>query len=228
MVVGPTLLKGLGPAGAAALAASAGMVRWSVTAVTAWLPAMALVEPLHGLTFALSHLACSADAVCGCPAGPGCDSSGDIRRRRGRYDDRHNDTGVGSTLRRPRPAAFWVMALHCATALPIACRRCAARSRRPRFGDVDGVVAVPRKVERRSWSGPSRRSAATRDELPELKTLRSLGVLEAAPYYMGTPSIYGWSDRGLHDESALHSRWDKHAMGTRRAAAARWLKPRRR
>jgi MFS transporter, PPP family, 3-phenylpropionic acid transporter len=46
------------PAGAAALAASAGIVRWSVTAVTAWLPAMALVEPLHGLTFALLHLAC--------------------------------------------------------------------------------------------------------------------------------------------------------------------------
>jgi PPP family 3-phenylpropionic acid transporter len=34
------------------------MVRWSVTAVTAWLPAMMLVEPLHGLTFALLHLAC--------------------------------------------------------------------------------------------------------------------------------------------------------------------------
>jgi hypothetical protein len=33
-------------------------VRWSVTVVTAWLPAMVLVEPLHGLTFALMHLAC--------------------------------------------------------------------------------------------------------------------------------------------------------------------------
>jgi MFS transporter, PPP family, 3-phenylpropionic acid transporter len=58
VVVGPTLLRWLGPAGSAALAASAGVVRWSVTAVTAWLPAMALVEPLHGLTFALLHLAC--------------------------------------------------------------------------------------------------------------------------------------------------------------------------
>jgi PPP family 3-phenylpropionic acid transporter len=37
VVVGPTLLRWLGPAGAAAVAASAGMVRWSVTAVTAWL-----------------------------------------------------------------------------------------------------------------------------------------------------------------------------------------------
>jgi MFS transporter, PPP family, 3-phenylpropionic acid transporter len=57
VVAGPMLLRRLGPAGAAALAASAGIVRWSVTAVTAWLPAMALVEPLHGLTFALLHLA---------------------------------------------------------------------------------------------------------------------------------------------------------------------------
>jgi MFS transporter, PPP family, 3-phenylpropionic acid transporter len=53
VVAGPMLLRWLGPAGAAALAASAGIVRWSITAVTAWLPAMVLVEPLHGLTFAL-------------------------------------------------------------------------------------------------------------------------------------------------------------------------------
>jgi MFS transporter, PPP family, 3-phenylpropionic acid transporter len=58
VLAGPPLLRWLGPAGAAALPASAGVVRWSVTAVTAWLPAMALVEPLHGLTFALLHLAC--------------------------------------------------------------------------------------------------------------------------------------------------------------------------
>jgi MFS transporter, PPP family, 3-phenylpropionic acid transporter len=37
VVAGPMLLRWLGPAGAAALAASAGVVRWSVTAVTAWL-----------------------------------------------------------------------------------------------------------------------------------------------------------------------------------------------
>jgi MFS transporter, PPP family, 3-phenylpropionic acid transporter len=58
VLVGPTLLRWLRPGGSAALAASAGIVRWSFTAVTAWLPAMALVEPLHGLTFALLHLAC--------------------------------------------------------------------------------------------------------------------------------------------------------------------------
>src|ERR1700737_4123553 len=54
---GRPLLARLAPAGAAALAAAAGMVRWSVEAQTAWLPAMAAIQPLHGLTFALLHLA---------------------------------------------------------------------------------------------------------------------------------------------------------------------------
>src|SRR6202045_1436532 len=55
-LIGRPLLDRLGP-GAAALAAAAGMVRWSVEAQTAWLPAMAAIQPLHGLTFALLHLA---------------------------------------------------------------------------------------------------------------------------------------------------------------------------
>jgi PPP family 3-phenylpropionic acid transporter len=56
--VGRPLLDRLGPAGAAMLAAAAGIVRWAIMAETAWLPAMAATEPLHGLTFALLHLTC--------------------------------------------------------------------------------------------------------------------------------------------------------------------------
>src|SRR5215218_3584865 len=41
-----------------AIAACAGALRWVVMAQTADVVAMALVEPLHGLTFALLHLAC--------------------------------------------------------------------------------------------------------------------------------------------------------------------------
>ena len=48
----------MGPADAAMLSAGAGIVRWAVMAETAWLPALAAVEPLHGLTFALLHLTC--------------------------------------------------------------------------------------------------------------------------------------------------------------------------
>jgi MFS transporter, PPP family, 3-phenylpropionic acid transporter len=116
VVVGPTLLRWLGPAGAAALAASAGIVRWSVTAVTAWLPAMALVEPLHGLTSALLHLACMqmlsvvvAATAQGIYGGVAVGTM----------------TAIMTLVSGPLygalgPRAFWVMALLCAAALPIA------------------------------------------------------------------------------------------------------------
>jgi PPP family 3-phenylpropionic acid transporter len=57
-VLGPALLSKVGSAGAAALAAAAGALRWAVMAVTTHVVAMAMVEPLHGFTFALLHLAC--------------------------------------------------------------------------------------------------------------------------------------------------------------------------
>lgn len=56
--LGPALLRRVGSGGASVLAAAAGVLRWGVMAQTVWLPAMALIEPLHGLTFALLHLAC--------------------------------------------------------------------------------------------------------------------------------------------------------------------------
>jgi PPP family 3-phenylpropionic acid transporter len=58
IAVGPWLLRRIGPSAAMALAAAAGAVRWGVFAMTAEVAAMALVEPLHGLSFALLHLAC--------------------------------------------------------------------------------------------------------------------------------------------------------------------------
>ena len=48
----------LGPAHAMALAAAAGVLRWSVMALTADVVALAMIQPLHGFTFALLHLAC--------------------------------------------------------------------------------------------------------------------------------------------------------------------------
>jgi PPP family 3-phenylpropionic acid transporter len=57
-LIGPPLVERLGPAGVMALAASAGALRWTVVAVTAAPVALALVQPLHGLTFAALHLAC--------------------------------------------------------------------------------------------------------------------------------------------------------------------------
>jgi len=57
-LVGPPLLKRMGPAGVIAVAASAGVVRWAVMASSNSVTALALVQPLHGLTFAALHLAC--------------------------------------------------------------------------------------------------------------------------------------------------------------------------
>ena len=57
-VIGPALVTRLTEAGAVAIAALAGTLRWAVMAQTTDVLALALVQPLHGLTFALLHLAC--------------------------------------------------------------------------------------------------------------------------------------------------------------------------
>ena len=57
-LLGPALVTWLTPAGALVVAALAGLVRWAVMAQSAAVLALALVQPLHGLTFALLHLAC--------------------------------------------------------------------------------------------------------------------------------------------------------------------------
>ncbi|AMB44471.1 MFS transporter [Methylobacterium sp. AMS5] len=56
--LGPRLLARIGPDRALALAALAGALRWAVQAQTSWLPGLVLIQALHGLTFALLHLAC--------------------------------------------------------------------------------------------------------------------------------------------------------------------------
>ena len=57
-LIGPTLVSRLQPAGVLAVAAAAGVVRWVTMASSTSVWALALVQPLHGLTFAALHLAC--------------------------------------------------------------------------------------------------------------------------------------------------------------------------
>jgi PPP family 3-phenylpropionic acid transporter len=56
-LIGPALLDRLGARRAAVLAAAAGIVRWSVAGVTTSVLALSIIQPLHGFTFALLHLA---------------------------------------------------------------------------------------------------------------------------------------------------------------------------
>jgi len=57
-LVGPALVTRLRPAGVLTFAAAAGVVRWAAMASTTSVIALALVQPLHGFTFAALHLAC--------------------------------------------------------------------------------------------------------------------------------------------------------------------------
>ena len=55
-LIGPWIIDRVGPAGAAAISAGAGVLRWGVMGTTLALPALVAVQSLHGLTFALFHL----------------------------------------------------------------------------------------------------------------------------------------------------------------------------
>src|SRR5581483_7628129 len=118
----------LTPAGALALAALAGMVRWAVMATSADVPALALVQPLHGVTFALLHLACMRLIARTVPEG----LAGSAQAIYG--------TGIGSASAvvtfasgalygRLGAGGFWLMAVLCAAALPFAWRIARASAR---------------------------------------------------------------------------------------------------
>lgn len=57
LLVGPRLIGRIGPAHALSIAAAAGVLRWTVAGLTTDVVALAFIQPLHGLTFALLHLA---------------------------------------------------------------------------------------------------------------------------------------------------------------------------
>lgn len=58
LLIGPMLLDRAGVRWAAALAAVAGIVRWSLMGLTNSVLLLSVLQPLHGFTFALLHLAC--------------------------------------------------------------------------------------------------------------------------------------------------------------------------
>jgi len=137
-LVGPWLLRSLGPAGAMTLAALAGALRWSVMAQTVLVPILALIEPLHGFTFALLHLACMRLIAQIVPSGMA-----------GTAQALYGLVGVGGSTAlltvcsgwlyaRFGAAGFWAMALLCLAALPAIwmlqrslCESSAIRARAP-------------------------------------------------------------------------------------------------
>jgi PPP family 3-phenylpropionic acid transporter len=119
-LLGPALVTRLTPRGAIALAAVAGVLRWTVMAWTANLAALALVQPLHGITFALLHLACMRLIARVVPAG-----------LEGTAQAIYGTVGIGAMTAlltllsgllyaEAGATGFLVMAALCALALPLA------------------------------------------------------------------------------------------------------------
>ncbi len=119
-VLGRPIIDRLGLGGAAMLSAGSGVVRWATAAQTAALPAMALVEPLHGFTFALLHLTCMRMIGQTVPV----QLSATAQAFYGTVAVGAASTALtfasGPLYGRLGAAAFWVMAALCAAALPIA------------------------------------------------------------------------------------------------------------
>jgi PPP family 3-phenylpropionic acid transporter len=118
-VIGPALVTRLTPAGALAIAALVGMVRWAVMARTTDVIALALVQPLHGITFALLHLACMRLIARNVPQG-----------LEGTAQAIYGTVGIGAATAlltvfsgalyaRLGAQGFWVMVGLCALALPL-------------------------------------------------------------------------------------------------------------
>lgn len=132
VVVGDAMLRRLGTRGAALLAAAAGTVRWCVTAVTAWPVAMALVEPLHGLTFALLHLACVRRLAETVPPHLAATAQAAYGTFAVGAVSAVLTLASGPLYGRFGAGAFWAMAALCAAAAPVARGLAAPRPPPPR------------------------------------------------------------------------------------------------
>lgn len=119
-VFGRALLTRLGPARVCALSALAGTLRWAVIAQTAWLPALFLVQPLHGLTFAAQHLAAMALIAQSVPARLASTAVSAYASLGSALFTAALTLLAGPLYARFGAAAFWLMALLCSAAAPLA------------------------------------------------------------------------------------------------------------
>lgn len=119
-LVGPLLIRRLTPAGCIALAAVAGALRWTVAALTTDVVVLGLIQPLHGITFALLHLACMQLIATHVPV--------DLE---GTAQAVYSTVGIGAAtalvtlvsgwlFAQMGGAAFMLMSVLCLTALPVA------------------------------------------------------------------------------------------------------------
>ena len=119
LVLGPMILQRLGPARCLAIAAVAGVVRWAVFATTTAVGALAVTEPLHGLTFALLHLACMRIIAVTVPERLSATAQSIYGTLFLGIASAAVTFASGSLYGRFGAPAFWSMSLLCACALPL-------------------------------------------------------------------------------------------------------------
>ena len=122
LFVGPALLNRLGSAWALTFSATIGAIRWGLMAMSTDAHVLAAVEPLHGATFALLHLAAMRVIGAVVPL-----------RLAATAQTVYGTLGAGAAVailtfasgvlyERLGGGAFWVMAALCVSAVPIAMR----------------------------------------------------------------------------------------------------------
>ena len=102
------------------LAAVAGAIRWSAAARTALFPILIFVEPLHGLSYALMHLACMDVIATVVPARLAATAQAFYATVATGAVSAAVTLLSGSLYGRFGPGAFWAMAAMCVLALPVA------------------------------------------------------------------------------------------------------------
>jgi len=119
-LIGPPLVRRLGPPRALALAAAAGVLRWTVMGASTQVIPLALVEPLHGFTFALLHLACMALIARTVPSRFAATAQALYGTVAVGTSTAFLTLGSGWLYGTIGGQGFWVMAALCAAAIPLA------------------------------------------------------------------------------------------------------------
>ncbi|MBV8510392.1 MAG: MFS transporter, partial [Xanthobacteraceae bacterium] len=122
LLIGPAVLGWIGPAWALTISAVIGAIRWALTATSTDPYVLACIEPLHGATFALLHLASMRVIATVTPP-----------RLAATAQSIYGTLGIGAAVTVLTFASgvlyqhlggrgFWVMAALCMAAIPIAMR----------------------------------------------------------------------------------------------------------
>jgi PPP family 3-phenylpropionic acid transporter len=127
LLIGPGLVQRIGPGGSMALAAGAGAVRWTVAAFTTSPGLLACIQPLHGLTFALFHLAAIRLIVTVAPVRLAATAQAIYGTLCVGLASALVTLASGPLYARAGGAAFLIMAALCLLALPICAGLCVCR-----------------------------------------------------------------------------------------------------